>query len=124
MLEVLDTKSSRPQGESARDVQLGKAIPQCTTAGFTDCLRVCKARVWLGGTAEGTTASEREVSESICAGSNERLCESLCARRRWVLCQIVGNISGSDALNLEQCVGEEMHSGRPTLRLWRISLCS
>jgi hypothetical protein len=62
--------------------------------------------VWLGGTAEGTTASEREVSESICAGSNERLCESLCARRRLVLCQIVG-ISGSGALNLEQCVGEE-----------------
>ena len=72
--------------------------------------------------------SEEPVSmhtvEIICAGSNERLCESLCARRRWVLCQIVGNISGSDALNLEQCVGEEMHSGRPTLRLWRISLCS
>ena len=62
--------------------------------------------MWLGGTAEGTTASEREVSESICAGSNERLCESLCARRRWVLCKIVG-VSGSDALNLEQCVGEE-----------------
>ena len=54
--------------------------------------------------------SEEPVSmhtvEIICAGSNERLCESLCARRRWVLCQIVG-ISGSDALNLEQCVGEE-----------------
>ena len=64
--------------------------------------------MWLGGTAEGTTASEREVSESICAGSNESwLCGSLCARRRWVLCQVVG-ISGSDvALNFEQCVGEE-----------------
>ena len=62
--------------------------------------------MWLGGTAEGTAASEREVSESICAGSSERLCESWCARREWVLCHIV-EASRGGALNLEQCVGEE-----------------
>jgi hypothetical protein len=60
----------------------------------------------LGGTAEGTAASEREVSESVRAGSSERLWGFECARRRWVLCQRV-EISRSDALNLEQCVGEE-----------------
>jgi hypothetical protein len=61
----------------------------------------------LGGTAEGTTASEREVGESICAwSSSERWCGSECVRRRWKLRQLVG-VSRSDALNLEQCVGEE-----------------
>jgi hypothetical protein len=61
----------------------------------------------LGGTAEGTTASEREVGESICAwSSGERWCGSECVRRRWVLCRFV-EVSRGDALNLEQCVGEE-----------------
>jgi hypothetical protein len=60
----------------------------------------------LRGTAEGTTASERGVSESIRACSSERWCGSEYVRRRWKLRQLVG-VSRSDALNLEQCVGEE-----------------